>query len=62
MPLPMEMCERMCGSPVPAQTMFGFDGATASDPMDDTPKLSKIDCHVTPASVVFQMPPLAAPA
>jgi hypothetical protein len=32
----------MNGSPVPAQTMFGFDGATASAPMEETSLSSKI--------------------
>ena len=31
MPLPIEMLLRMKGSPVPAQTTFGSEGATASD-------------------------------
>ena len=51
----------MCASPVPAQTMFGSDGATASEPMDCTGCASKIGVQFTPPSVVFQMPPDAAP-
>ena len=35
-PLPADMWLRIQGSPVPAQTMFAFDGATASAPTDDT--------------------------
>jgi hypothetical protein len=52
----------MCGSPVPAQTMFGFDRATASAPIDETLKSSKIGSQLIPPSVVFQIPPDAAPA
>ena len=36
MPLPIEMLLRMNASPVPAQTTFGSDGATASEPIDET--------------------------
>ena len=36
MPSPIEMLLRMNDSPVPAQTTFGSDGATASDPIDET--------------------------
>ena len=48
-------------SPVPAQMRLESDGAMASAPTDATPWLSKIDRQVVPASVVFQMPPDAAP-
>jgi hypothetical protein len=36
MPSPIEMLLRMNDSPVPAQTTFGSEGATASDPIDET--------------------------
>jgi hypothetical protein len=52
---------RMDDSPVPAQTMLGLDGATASAPIDDTSLSSKIGVQCTPPSTVFQMPPDAAP-
>ena len=45
-PVPTEMWLRMNGSPVPAQTMFALDGATASAPTDDTGWSSKIGAHV----------------
>ena len=61
MPFPSEMWLRMNDSPVPAQTMFGFDGARASEPTDETSWLSKIDDQWMPPSVVFQIPPDAAP-
>ncbi len=40
MPQPREMLLRMKGSPVPAHTTFGSEGATASEPIDETGKLS----------------------
>ncbi len=61
-PLPMEMLERMKGSPVPAHTTLGAEGATASSPTDGTPALSKTGSQLEPPSVVFQIPPAAAPA
>jgi hypothetical protein len=48
-------------SPVPAQTIRGFDGATASEPIAWTGCPSKIGVKVRAASVVFQIPPDAAP-
>ena len=53
---------RMNASPVPAQTTLGSEGAIASDPIDDTGWSSKIGSQWMPPSVVFQMPPEAAPA
>jgi hypothetical protein len=61
MPHPSEMWLRMKLSPVPAQTMFESDGAMASAPIDETGWLSKIGRQVVPPSVVFQIPPDAAP-
>jgi len=61
MPAPTEMWLRMNGSPVPAHTMFGSDGATAIDPTDETDCESKIGNQWTPPSVVFHTPPDAAP-
>jgi len=43
------------------QTLNGFDGAIASAPIDETGCESKIGCQCTPASIVFQIPPEAAP-
>jgi hypothetical protein len=42
MPSPIEMWLRIHASPVPAQTMFGSEGATASAPIDCTGWSSKI--------------------
>ena len=61
-PHPTEMFERMNGSPVPTHTTLGSDGATATDPIDDTFCSSKIGLQRFPPSVVFQSPPDAAPA
>ena len=41
-PQPIEMWLRMNDSPVPTHTTLGFDGATASAPIDDTGSRSKI--------------------
>ena len=49
-------------SPVPAQTIFGSDSATARAPIACTGWWSKIGVNVWPLSLVFQMPPEAAPA
>ena len=49
-------------SPVPAQTVLGSEGATASAPIAATGCLSKIGAQRLPPSVDFQTPPDAAPA
>lgn len=61
MPHPMEMWLRMNVSPVPAQTMLGSEGASAKAPIEATGCSSKIGFQWTPPSVVFQIPPEAAP-
>src|SRR5438874_840218 len=62
-PSPITSTSRIAqGSPVPAHTMSGLDGASASDPIAMTGWLSKIGVKVLPPSVDFQMPPDAAPA
>ncbi len=61
-PLPIETFERIELSPVPAQTMAGSLGETARAPMEWTGWSSKTGSQFSPASVVRQMPPLAAPA
>src|ERR1041384_5492487 len=48
-------------SPVPAQTMDGLDGATASAPIAWTGVLSNTGVLVTPPSVLFHTPPDAEP-
>ena len=60
-PWPTEMWLRILPSPVPAHTTFGSDCATASEPMDWTGCVSNTGVQFTPPSVVFQMPPDAAP-
>ena len=60
-PCPTEMWLRILPSPVPAQTTFGSDAATASAPIDCTGCPSKIGAQFVPPSVVFQIPPDAAP-
>ena len=49
-------------SPVPAHTILGSDGDTARAPIACTGWWSKIGVNVWPLSVVFQIPPEAAPA
>src|ERR1041385_6374311 len=48
-------------SPVPAQTIDGFDGATASAPIACTRMLSETGRKVAPLSTDFHTPPDAAP-
>ena len=49
-------------SPVPTQTVFGSEGATARAPIAATCWLSKIGAHLKPPSVDFHTPPEDAPA
>ena len=46
---------------MPAQTIDGFDGATASAPIACTGMLSDTGRNVAPLSTDFQTPPDAAP-
>ena len=63
MPSPMTSLSRIAhASPVPAQTTFGSDGATASAPIAATGMLSDTGTQRPPPSVVFHTPPDAAPA
>ena len=63
MPLPITSLSRMThASPVPAQTVLGSLGATASAPIAATGWSSKTGAQRLPPSVDFQMPPEAAPA
>ena len=48
-------------SPVPAHTIFGFDGSIATAPIDCTGCWSKTGLNVVPVSTDFQTPPLADP-
>src|SRR5260370_21326433 len=49
-------------SPVPAQTIFGFDRSMAMAPIDWTGSLSNTGLNVVPPLTDFQTPPLADPA
>ncbi len=63
MPSPITSLSRIAqASPVPAHTMLGSDGATASAPIAATGMLSDTGVQWPPPSVVFQTPPDAAPA
>ena len=62
MPSPITSASRIAhASPVPAQTWFGSDGATASAPIACAGCLSKTGENVLPSSVDFHTPPDAAP-
>jgi hypothetical protein len=52
---------RIQASPVPAQIVFGSDGAIASEPIEETGCASKIDSQWMPPSIVLKMPPEAEP-
>jgi hypothetical protein len=41
------------GSPVPTQTIFGFEGATVTSPIELTASLSKMGSQVMPPLLVF---------
>src|SRR5512143_3421804 len=61
-PSPCRSASRMAhASPVPAQTIDGLDGATASAPIACTRMLSKTGRNVAPLSTDFHTPPEAAP-
>src|SRR4051812_32840676 len=60
MPAPGSIVLRICGSPVPAQTVFVSLGAIASAPTEATFLWSNSGRQVTPLLVVFQTPPAAA--
>src|ERR1700723_2829311 len=59
---PTETLLRTHDSPVPTQTFLGFEGSTATAPMDCTLSRSKTGLKVVPPFTDFQTPPLAAPA
>ncbi len=52
----------MLASPVPTQTMFGSDSATARSPIESVGMSSKMGSQVVPAFTVLKTPPVAAPA
>jgi len=61
MPLPWMMSDRMSASPLPAYTVAGSLGATASAPIEATGIASITGIQVRPAFVVFHTPPPTAP-
>src|SRR5690349_25132398 len=61
-PAPHDELRMLLASPVPTQTTSGFDGATSTAPTVPARTESKTGVQVTPAFVVFQTPPVAAPA
>src|SRR5687768_15368937 len=60
MPSPHDELRRLFDSPVPTHTTSGFDGATATAPIDETRCASNSGVQVTPLFVVFHTPPAAA--
>src|SRR5437764_11686494 len=61
-PSPNRSASRIAqASPVPAQTIDGFDGATANAPIACTGILSDTGRNVAPLSIDFHTPPDAAP-
>src|ERR1041384_367064 len=61
-PSPGMMLPRMHDSPIPMNTMFGSDSATATAPTEALLICPSVtDVHVSPPSVVFQRPPPVAP-
>src|SRR3954471_16059789 len=62
MPSPIEVLLRVQASPVPTQTIFGFEGSMVIAPIDCTSCLSNTGLNVGPLLTDFPTPPLAAPA
>ncbi len=60
-PRPISTSLRGLASPVPTQTSFGFDGASATAPMDAASPCLNTLSHLMPLSVVFHTPPPAVP-
>src|SRR5438094_10167365 len=61
MPSPTETLLRTQDSPVPTQTISGFEGSIATAPIDCTSWRSKTGLKVVPPFTDFQTPPLAEP-
>src|SRR5208282_4377099 len=61
MPSPIETLFLAQASPVPTQTMFGFDVSIVTAPMDCDGWRSKTGLKVVPPLTDFHTPPLAAP-
>ena len=60
-PSPYDTELRGLFSPVPTQTMFGSDGATATSPMEQVVSLSNWFSNVVPLLTVFSSPPPPRP-
>ena len=60
-PCPLTTSLRILPSPVPTQTRFGFDGASAIAPIEAVGWSAKTASQESPPSVVFHTPPAAAP-
>src|SRR5574337_333757 len=60
-PRPISTSLRGLASPVPTQTSFGFEGASATAPMDAASPCLNTLSHLMPLSVVFHTPPPAVP-
>src|SRR5262249_38486192 len=61
-PLPQDTLLRGLASPVPTQTTSGFEGATATSPMETVSYWSKTGVQVVPLLTVFHRPPDAEAA
>src|SRR5438552_8815147 len=61
-PRPSTTSLRGLPSPVPTHTRFGFEGASATAPIDDVGWSLKTASHESPPSIVFHTPPAAAPS
>jgi hypothetical protein len=61
-PAPAFELRKMFASPVPTQTMSGFDGAMVTSPIEVVTPWSKTGAHVTPSLSVFHSPPVAVAA
>src|SRR5690348_2411809 len=60
-PRPIRTSLRGLASPVPTQTSFGLDGASATAPIDAASPCLNTLSHLMPLSVVFHTPPPAVP-
>jgi hypothetical protein len=56
-PLPYETLRWLLFSPVPTQTVRGFFGSSAMQPIEYEPSRSKTGAQVMPSLTVFQTPP-----
>src|SRR5205807_10313684 len=61
LPRPSTTSLRGFPSPVPTHTTFGFEGASATAPIDAVGWSLNTASHESPPSIVFHTPPAAAP-